>query len=161
MAGVFGHPLSIQPSLRDRALRLLARRDYAEAELRAKLAPHAGADDDLAALVGQLAASGFVSDTRCAEQVSRRHQGKHGPLMIQRDLRRRGIGPDLIDQHVTAARATEFDEARSILQRKFSQVATGAAERARQGRYLEARGFSWSVIGRVLRTPFDDDESPG
>ena len=151
--------MTIQVSLRDRALRLLARRDYAAAELRAKLTPHAGADDDLAALLDQLAASGFVSDTRCAEQVSRRHQGKHGPLMIERDLRRRGIGHELIDQVVAAARATEFDEALAILRRKFSEVPGSAAERARQGRYLEARGFSRSVIGRVLRTPFDDDES--
>ncbi len=150
-----------QPSLRDRALRLLARRDYAQAELRAKLAPHAGADDDLAALLGQLAESGFVSDTRCAEQVSRRHQGKHGPLMIERDLRRRGIGHELINQVVAAARATEFDEALAILRRKFSEAPDSAAARARQGRYLEARGFSRSVIGRVLRTPFDDDDSSG
>lgn len=149
--------MSTQPTLRDRALRLLARRDYAEAELRAKLAPHAAADDDLTTLLGQLAASGFVSDARCAEQVSRRHQGKHGPLMVERDLRRRGIGHELIDQAVAAARANEYEEARAVLQRKFAAIADSAAERARQGRYLEARGYSRSVIGRVLRTPFDDD----
>ena len=149
--------MSLQPSLRERALRLLARRDYAEAELRAKLAPHAGADDDLAAVIGQLASVGYVSDSRCAEQVSRRHQGKHGPLTIERDLRRRGIGRELIDQVVAEAKATEYDQARAIFLRKFSQPADTMIERARQGRYLEARGFSRSVIGRVLRAPLDEN----
>ena len=51
---------------------------------------------------------------------------------------------------------TELERARGVWQRRFDALPADAKERAKQGRFLLARGFSGAVVGRVLRSQFDD-----
>jgi regulatory protein len=143
--------------LRARAVRMLARRDYARTELAGKLAPHVTEGEDLAALLDDLQARGFLSDARFAEQLANRHRGRHGPLTIERELRRRGVPDDIVSTTVTEARLKEYEEAQRVLRRKFAAGPASMQEWARQGRYLQARGFSLDVIRRLLRTPIDQE----
>lgn len=134
---------------------MLARRDYARAELAAKLAPHAGEGDDVPTLLDELQALGFLSDARFAEQLAHRHRGRHGPLTVERELRRRGVADDIVDATLDAARSTEYDEAQRILRRKFAEAPASMQDWAKQGRYLQARGFSLDVIRRLLWAPIE------
>lgn len=136
---------------------MLARRDYARAELAAKLATHAGENDDVPALLDELQSLGFLSDARFAEQLAHRHRGRHGPLTIERELRRRGVADDIVDTTLDAARATEYDEAQRVLRRKFAQAPASMQDWAKQGRYLQTRGFSLDVIRRLLRAPIEQE----
>ena len=136
---------------------MLARRDYARAELSAKLAPHVAAGEDLTALLDDLQARGYLSDARFAEQLANRHRGRHGPLTVERELRRRGVSDDIVSTTVTEARSTEYDEAQRVLRRKFTTAPANMQEWARQGRYLQARGFSLEVIRRLLRAPIEQE----
>ena len=52
---------------------------------------------------------------------------------------------------VAALRGTEFERAREVWRKKFDAPPKDAAERAKQARFLAARGFSGEVISRVLR----------
>ena len=58
-------------SLRSRALSLLARREHSRAELERKLADHVAEGEDVASILDELAAKGWLSDARYAEQASR------------------------------------------------------------------------------------------
>ena len=59
------------PTLRERALGLLARREHSRAELGRKLAAHLGPEDDLEALLEDLLKRKLLSEERYAE--SRAH----------------------------------------------------------------------------------------
>lgn len=54
-------------SLRERALRLLARREHACGELARKLMPHAESEEELTGVLEDLAARGLLSDERYVE----------------------------------------------------------------------------------------------
>lgn len=136
---------------------MLARRDYARAELAGKLQAHAGEGDDLPALLDELQSLGFLSDARFAEQLAHRHRGRHGPLTVERELRRRGVADDVVDATLDAARSTEYDEAQRILRRKFAAAPASMQDWAKQGRYLQTRGFSLDVIRRLLRAPIEQE----
>ncbi|MEO8040061.1 MAG: recombination regulator RecX [Betaproteobacteria bacterium] len=145
------------PTLRSRAIRMLARRDYARAELARKLEPHAAPGEDMAALLDEMQRLGFLSDARFAEQLANRHRGRHGPLTVERELRRRGVADDIVGAALTDARTNEYDEAQRVLRRKFAAVPATMHDWAKQGRYLQARGFSLEVIRRLLRAPIEQD----
>jgi len=136
---------------------MLARRDYARAELANKLGPHAAPGDDLQGLLDEMQRLGFLSDARFAEQLANRHRGRHGPLTVERELRRRGVADPIVGAAVTEARATEYVEAQQVLRRKFAATPANMQEWAQQGRYLQSRGFSLEVIRRLLRAPIEQN----
>ena len=54
-------------------------------------------------------------------------------------------------------RATELERAQAVWRQRFGTVATDANERARQMRFLAARGFAGDVVRRVARDGSPDD----
>ncbi|MFO1319702.1 MAG: recombination regulator RecX [Burkholderiales bacterium] len=144
-------------SLRALALGLLARREHTRAQLASRLAPLAGEGEDLEALLDEFVASGFLSDERFAEQFVRRRRGRQGPLRIGQELRARGVDEAGVGAALRDARASEAREALALLRRKYPVPPASADERARQGRFLQNRGFSLAAIRRVLDLPADED----
>ena len=139
------------PSLKGRALRLLARREYARAELAAKLAPHVQAGEDLEALLGELEAKGFLSDARAAESLLRRRAPRLGTQRVLQELRHKGLDAELVRAAAESLRASEFTRAQAVWQRRFGTPPADAQEQARQMRFLAARGFGTEVARQVLR----------
>ena len=139
------------PSLKGRALRLLARREYARAELAARLAPHLQAGEDLEALLGELEAQGFLSDARAAESLLRRRAPRLGTQRVLQELRHKGLDAELVRAAADSLRASEFARAQAVWQRRFGTPPANAQEQARQMRFLAARGFSTEVVRQVLR----------
>lgn len=62
----------------------------------------------------------------------------------------------MIERVAGAARATELDRARAAWQKRFGQPPASAAERAKQIRFLQGRGFSFDVIRRVIAGTEDE-----
>ena len=145
-----------EPSLRERALRLLARREHSRAELGRKLKEHARAGDDLEALLDDLSHRKLLSDERYAESRAHALSRKFGAARIAHELRARGLDKDLADKASKAARATELERAREVWRRKFRSAPKTREERARQMRFLQSRGFSFDAI-RAVVTGADED----
>jgi regulatory protein len=139
-----------EPSLGARALRLLARRDHTRRELAAKLAPHVEDDAALDALLDDFTARGWLSEARVAEQVLHSKRGRLGPARIRQALLQRGVSESLVDTTVANLKGTELDAARAVWSRKFRTPGATPAERARQLRFLQSRGFSLDVALRVV-----------
>ena len=134
--------------LKARALRYLARREHSRAELARKLAPRAQSREALDALLEELAARKQLSDSRYAEERARSLARKYGPAKIRHDLRSKGVADEIVDQ---VSADGELERARQVLARKYREPATSREERAKRGRFLQGRGFSMDVVGRLLR----------
>jgi regulatory protein len=153
----------------------LAQREHSRSELRGKLlraaqrqAEQAGIDESAARSPGDLAAEieslldtlearGLLSDQRFAESRVRVRAAGQGTRRIQGELARHGLklGPQPLQQ----LRESELQRARQLWQRRFGQPTPDPRERARQMRFLAARGFDAEVIRKVLGTASWADET--
>ena len=144
------------PTLRERALRLLARREHSRTELAGKLRTYASPEEDVEALLEDLSRRKLLSDERYAESRVHSLSRKFGAARIAHELRAKGLDKGLADQASMAARATEVERAREVWRRKFRVAAKTREERARQMRFLQSRGFSFDAIRAVLARPGED-----
>jgi regulatory protein len=138
-------------SLKARALRWLANREHSESELRTKLQRAAGSAHTAAeidALLEQLAASGHLSNERFVESRLHARSARFGNRRIEQELRRHGVALDADAQ--AQLRASELQRAHAVWRKKFGALAHDPSGRARQGRFLAARGFSAEVVHKIV-----------
>lgn len=139
-------------SLKGRALKYLAAREHSRAELLRKLAPHAEEPAEVERVLDELEARGLLSAERFVESLLHRRAARFGTARLRQELQQHKLPADAVAQAVEALRGTELERARAVWQRRFGgEPAADAAERARQMRFLTARGFSSEVIRRVVR----------
>lgn len=138
-------------SLKSRALGYLSRREYSRAELSRKLMPLTDDADALEALLDSLVRDGWLSDTRFAESVVHRRAARAGANLIVSELKRHAVGDELIEQIGAQLRETELARAQAVWRKKYGQLPATPAERARQARFLAARGFSLATIAKILK----------
>jgi regulatory protein len=125
------------------AVALLARRDFANADLCTRLKARGFDLQAALAAVTGLAEEGLLNEARYAENYVTWHAGRgQGPLRIAADLRGQGVAQALIE----AALAGPHDWgalARKVCRARFgAQAPQGWPEKARQARFLQYRGFS-------------------
>src|SRR6266853_2187155 len=142
------HPANPDPradpeAARAAAVALLARRDFASAELRAKLCSQGFEAGAAGQVIAELAARGVLDDRRFAGNYVNWHAGRgQGPIRIGADLRRLGLPEGLVD----AALASGQDWpalARRVRSSRFGGKPPASwADKARQARFLQYRGFS-------------------
>jgi regulatory protein len=136
--------------LRERALRYLARREHSRFELARKLA-QAGFDEmDIAALLDEFEQKNWLSDRRFAESWVADHRAKAGSVKLAHELRQRGVNEDIIEAVLGDNRDSELERAREVWTRKFGAPPADAAEKAKQMRFLQGRGFTPEVIQRAI-----------
>jgi regulatory protein len=156
-------------TLRSRAIGYLAQREHSRVELRRKLldaaarqqrlraaaeggeppdALGAAAEQEVDALLDWLTGKGLLSAERFVESRIHARAPRYGNLRIRQELAQHGVAlePDAAD----ALQASEFDRARAVWIKRYGGVAPDAAGRARQARFLTARGFSSEVVRRVV-----------
>jgi regulatory protein len=163
--------------LKARALQWLAQREQSRVELAAKLLPHAVAEAAAAEAAGSpaaelppaarveavldwLEAHHYLSQERFVESRVHARAPRFGNLRIRHELKQHQVA--LPPDAAQALRDSELQRARAVRERKFSEVPTSAAERARQARFLAGRGFSSEAIRQALRgavhEPAEDDD---
>ncbi len=141
-----GTPLS----LKGRALRLLSGREHSRSELERKLAGHEEEPGQLRGVLDDLQAKGFIDHARVAESVLHRRAAKLGAMRVRQELVAKGLEDSLVAQALARLQGTEFERARDVWRRRFNEPAPDAAGRAKQARFLMARGFSGEIVRRVL-----------
>ena len=146
-------------SLKGRALRLLSGREQSRAELERKLGSHEEEPGQLAAVLDELEAKDFISPTRVIESVINRRQAKMGASRIKGELQRKGLDADKVAEAISGLKATELDRAREVWRKKFdnkTDAGSTPADKAKQMRFLAARGFGSDAIRRVVSGRGDD-----
>lgn len=137
-------------SLRERAVAYLAQREHSRAELGRRLARHAADPDEIPPLLDELVRRKLLSDERYAEARANTLARKFGAARIAWELRAKGVADAAIAQATRATRADELTRARAAWAKRFGNPARRPAERAKQIRFLQGRGFSFDTIRRVI-----------
>jgi regulatory protein len=142
-------------SLKERAIKLLARREHTRRELARKLAAAAEDPVEIERLLDELEARGWLSETRVAEQLIHTRRDRFGARRIERDLRGKGVSEEAVAAALPQLKEGELEAARGVWRRKFGRQPRTASERGRQVRFLQSRGFELEVIFKVIK---DSDE---
>ena len=143
-------------SLKGRALRYLAGREHSRAELERKLKAHEETPGQLAQVLDDLQAKDFISEARVVESVINRRASRFGASRIKYELLNKGLGAEAVAEAVNRLKGSELERAQVIWRKKFDGPAPDAAARAKQMRFLAARGFGGDVIRRVVSQANDD-----
>ena len=137
---------------------MLARRDHSRDELSRKLARYVREDGELGEVdrvLAELDRNGLLSDERFAGALARSRSQRFGDARIRYDLRRFGIADDLSAAALARLSGTEVSRADLVRSKRFAELPSSAAERAKQTRFLQSRGFSLDAICRVLQGRID------
>ncbi|MDH3209404.1 MAG: recombination regulator RecX [Burkholderiaceae bacterium] len=151
------------PTLKARAVQWLAQREHSRSELRRKLLRHAragnddpaGAAEQVNALLDWLEEHHYLSQDRFVQSRVHVRAARYGNLRIQRELAQHGL--KLPPDAAQALKDSELARARAVWSRKFDAPAGDAAARAKQMRFLAARGFTAELIRQVVCGGNDDD----
>jgi regulatory protein len=134
------------------ALKLLARREHSARELKRKLAARGITDEQAATAVEHAIAENWQSDARYAEMLVRtRIAGGYGPVRIEAELEVAGVPADQIRAALEEAGVDWRALAVEVHAKKFGRLPRTSAERAKQYRYLQGRGFDASQVSAALK----------
>jgi regulatory protein len=113
------------------------------------------AGEEIERLLDELEAARHLSDARFAESRVHARAKRQGTARIRQELARHGV--ELDAETARHLRETELERARAVWQRKYGGAPPSEpAERARQMRFLAARGFAAEVVRRVVGGRDDD-----
>jgi len=137
---------------RIRAGRYLARREYCQKELVEKLSA-VGVQRAIAQqCVAELAELDLVSDARFAKSlVEVRARKGYGPLRIADELRRRGVGSDLISSSLNESDSKWTERLSELVARKYGDSHPEDFKQwAKRSNFLRTRGFTSEQINQTL-----------
>ncbi|SAK71361.1 recombination regulator RecX [Caballeronia ptereochthonis] len=150
------NPKRPQRSPKARALAFLSRREYSRAELSRKLRPYVEEASLLESLLDSLERDGWLSNERFVESVVHRRASQMGGSRIISELKRHAVGDALIGETADKLARTETARAQAVWDKKYGVLPETPGERAKQARFLAARGFSSSTIGKILKGGDED-----
>ena len=145
-------------TIRAAALALLARRDWLTGELSTRLLSSGCDPQATASVIADLVQERLLDDARYTERyVASRADRGQGPVRIAADLASLGAPRELIEAAVGSGpdwRAV----ARAVRRRKFGATPPDSwAEKARQARFLQYRGFSADHIRAATGADLEPD----
>jgi regulatory protein len=139
-------------TLKQRAIALLARREYARAELAQRLVTTGAERSEVDAVLDELCAAGLVSDARFASALVHRKARDFSRHAIAQALREKGVPADDANEALAELDgAGELARAQALWYRRFGRPAADEREKARQLRFLLSRGYSHAIAFRVLK----------
>ena len=145
-------------SLRTQAIRLLARREYARAELEQRLIAKGAPRSEVSGVLDELIAQGYLSDARYAQATAARKAGDYSRRGIAAVLKSKGVAPTDIERALAETQTDDEKALRALWQRRFGKSPVDEREKGRQVRFLQTRGFALSAILKLLR---EAARSPG
>jgi regulatory protein len=146
-------------AVRNAAVALLARRDFATVALCRRLESSGYDSAVVGAAVAALARERLVDDARFGENYVIFHANRgQGPVRIGADLKAVGLPSELIDTALAAGPDWRA-RAQAVRSRKFGpELPQSWPDKSRQARFLQYRGFSADHIRAALGTDFNLDD---
>jgi regulatory protein len=138
------------------AMNFLSLREHSVKELEQKLEKKSYCAEDVRVVIAKLTSGGLQSDHRFAEAfVNMRHRQGKGPLLIELELKARGVSPDIISLHLRIRDEIWNHAARDVAIKKFGTFELhDLKEKAKKTRFLTMRGFSSTNISYALNTNY-------
>ena len=148
-----------EPACRRAALELLARREHSRRELTKKLVARGFTGEVIGPALDELERSGALADARFTDSFVRSRIAKgQGPQRIRAELAQRGIPDAEADDGLRTVDVDWLARIRAVRAKRFGpQLPRDYAERARQARFLQYRGFDSAQIRAALEFDPDSD----
>jgi regulatory protein len=137
-------------------------REHSRLELGRKLARYAEEGDDVNAVLDFLEKNNWLSQERFCESLLNRRSARFGNHRIMAELQSHGVHGEALSGLKAGLADTEATRATDVWRRKFGTVATDAAERSKQMRFLLQRGFSQGAARVAMQgreDVFDDEDN--
>lgn len=147
-------------SLKARAVGYLSRREHSRAELARKLAPHAESAEELEALLDALERENWLSNARFVDSLLHRRASRYGAARVMQEAKTHQLGSEQLGELQERLRGSELERAREVWRKRFGTAPETPEARAKQIRFMMARGFSRSIVGKVIQGA-DDDYADG
>jgi regulatory protein len=147
------------PACKRTALELLTRREHSRRELTRKLEARGFPADVILHALDELERTGALADARFTDSFVRSRVAKgQGPQRIRAELAQRGIADDEVDGVLRAADVDWLATIRAVRSKRFGpELPRDYAERARQARFLQYRGFNAAQIRAALEFDANSD----
>ena len=140
---------------KNRALRMLDRRDYSRAELTKKLIEKGETPENAGEVVARLAELGVVDDRRYAALVVRQYAAKgYGARRVRMELQQRGVPRELLDEALSEM-PPQDDTILNLLRRKLGD-SFESADVKRATDALARKGYGWDEIASALQRLRDE-----
>lgn len=110
-------------------------------------------------VLDDLERQGLLSDRRAADALLQSKSPRFGSRRLKQMLQARAFDAQLMSEMLTRARESELERATEVWRRRFGQAPTSLKERARQQRFLTARGFESPVIDRVMKLAAETEQA--
>lgn len=126
------------------ALRLLARREHAVAELQRKLEAKGYERKTVNTILARLQEQGLLSNERFAESFVNAKRAKgFGPIRIRQELRFHSIDEEIINKFLDMAGPSWLTLANEVCRKRFGMdPSLNIEEKAKRMRFLLYRGFT-------------------
>jgi regulatory protein len=147
------------PACRRTAVELLARREHSRSELTRKLAVRGFPEDVILPVLDELERTGELADVRFTDSFVRARVAKgQGPQRIRAELAQRGVPETQAAEGLRSADVDWRATIRAVRAKRFGpELPRDHAERARQARFLQYRGFDSAQIRAALEFEADSD----
>src|SRR5690348_6889171 len=134
---------------------MLARRDYPRAALEERLVARGAEPGEVARVLDELERLGYLSDARFAQMLVAQKADRFGKRAIAHALREGRVDPAAARDALAALDGgDEVAHAKAVWARRFRAQPHDERERARQIRFLIARGYglqvALAVVGRAV-----------
>jgi len=144
----------MKEKIRKSAFYYLSQREHSQQELRTKLERKAYPRQEINSVLDELAAASLQSDQRFMDSYIRLRQSRgFGPLRVIQELQNRGIPAEMIAEVVQITDNIWFMEAKNAWSKRFKgKAVTSFADRAKQMRFLQYRGYTREQIEHAIDT---------
>lgn len=141
-----------EKGLRQKAIELLARREYSLYELEKKLVPLALEEMQAYDVLDWLTEHGLQSDTRfCETYVRSKSASGYGPIRIKQELKQKGIQTNLVDDCFEAQEINWHEKLDSLVDKKLNGIEKSDLKSKQKCMgFLQRRGFSLDQIYSAL-----------
>ncbi len=131
---------------------MLARREYGRSELAHRLAMRGAPMAEVGAVLDELQQLGLLSDARYAHSLVTQMTGRYAKRAIAHTMKERSVDAEAVaDVGEALSAIDDVADATALLDRRFPDPPASEREKARQVRFLQSRGYSLSLIFRLLR----------
>lgn len=131
---------------------------FEQAEMGDAAVTNASPAEEIRSILDDFERRGWLSEARFVEASVNRLSRRYGPRRIEQTLRERGASDASIEAARPYLKSQAEATARAALKRRFPEPPQDAAQRARQVRFLQGRGFDYDVIRKVLSQTNDPAE---
>lgn len=136
----------------DKALELVARRPHFRRELEHKLSRRGFSGDEIESALEQLARLELIDDLAHARDLAAGPMARKdfGPRRVRVELMRRGVEEEVAEAVVSEGFSDPGEELRRAREAARRRGGATAMDSAKLARHLDRKGYSKSVILRIL-----------